>query len=232
LLDVFATIGTRALTEYTRAVERYVRLATGPSQQQDKGVATAVSRGFDDYLRDEYPLVAAVQAGVDCCDVAVRSWIDAGRRFAEKGNAKAGPVAATAPARAASSILFRGAAGTRVTNGFMVANTRQRPVEVSFAMTQLASDGKDARVSPTIRFTPATSTLAAGAEQVIECTLWLGEEFRPGVAYRGQIRVVEFPETAIAVSIQVDETNTPQDVTKTKSAAAPPARSSRKRKKR
>lgn len=232
LLDSFATAGTRALKEYTRAYALYVGALARLSPQPGDDAA-ALTQRYAEFVRSEYPqlLAGVAKVGVECCTDVLRSWAEAGRSAMEQGNVHASrPAATPSPAtKPVSSLFFRGPAGARVANGFVVANTRHRPVDVSFAMTQLVSDDdKTSSVSPTVQFAPATCALAAGAEHVIQCTVWLAGDYSPGVTYRGQIRVAEFPEMAIAVSVEVHAAEKPPAPAASTTPAATRPRTKRK----
>jgi hypothetical protein len=225
LFDSFATAGTRALTEYTRAYELYLGALARLSPQPGDDTA-ALTQRYAEFVRSEYPqlLAGVAKVGMECCTDVWRSWAEVGRSAMEQGNAQTSkPVATPSPGtKPVSSLFFRGPAGARVANGFVVANTRHQPVDVSFAMTELVSDDKTSSVSPTVQFAPATCALTAGAEHVIQCTVWLAEDYLPGVTYRGQIRVAEFPEMAIAVSVEVDAAQKPPAPAPSTAAATRP----------
>jgi hypothetical protein len=106
-------------------------------------------------------------------------------------------------------LLFHGFRGQSASNAFLVTNNRDEAIDVEFDVAQVTGLDDQASFKPKAKFTPEKCRLAAHSNRVIQCTLPLTGEFVAGQRYSGSIAVVGYPEMAMRISVEVEESSQP-----------------------
>jgi hypothetical protein len=110
------------------------------------------------------------------------------------------------PARGARSpLLFHGERGHQASNAFMVSNSHDQAIDVTFAIGELASGDGSVHFEPEARFTPSHCKVPPRGQQVVQCSLSLSADFAAGQAHHGHIQVVGYPEMAMPIRVEVEE---------------------------
>lgn len=209
-------LGSRYLTEYNRGMEQYVKYLTNAT----KGGASEFT---DDGLQGRYVEFAKAEvtralgqfseAGLSFYTQWLDGAIATSNRFRDqvlhpRPDEKHSESSAYRPPRTTqvpAALLFRGERGTSPSNSFLAVNNRDEPIEVSFDVAELVTEDGLTRFRPTASFHPTTCRLEPRAEQAVQCTMKLSDEFVAGKIHRGQIQVVGYPEMAMSVTAQVEE---------------------------
>jgi hypothetical protein len=212
LIESWRRLGSTYLSAYARGAERYAQLVAGAGAAR-AGVPAAESlpQRYAEFVRGEGArlLQRVAEASLDYYTAVLEAGLDAAKVYFEQVVQAQASGAAAAPSGTRASLLFHGEAGCPCSNAFLIANNRAEAIEVGFDLPELASADSSSRVQPSIRFEPPSCCLAPGAQQVVTCTLHLTDELRPGVDYRGQIRVLGFPDMSMGVTVRVDAASKP-----------------------
>lgn len=219
----FGDLGARVVGEYNRNMKRYTAFLTGLTKRPPEVLAIGeLPTRYANFVQTEGPNLAGqvVEAGLTYYRAVIDGGIDAANRYFEQVLGIAvEPGLAKVDRPTPSTLLFRGRHGDMASNAFLVSNHRSEPVEVSFDIAEVASENGESRFRPTATFSPASCRLGPNAEQVVQCTILLCEQFRAGVPYVGQIEVIGFPMMAMRLAVQVDEAG--QEAAARKPAAKP-----------
>lgn len=113
--------------------------------------------------------------------------------------------AAAARQDARVELRLAGRAGERVATSFVLENHFDRPVDVTFACDELASDAGGALPGSLVAFEPPTLAIPPRGEAVGTVIVSLSGEFTPGQTYTTRIRLLGFPERELGLSIRVLE---------------------------
>ncbi len=221
----FGDLGARVFGEYTRNMKRYTAFLTDLTKRpaEDLAVGELPTR-YADFVQTEGPNLAGqvAEAGLTYYRAVIDGGIDAANRYFEQVLGVAvEPSLAKVDRPSPSTLLFHGRHGDKASNAFLVSNNRSEPVEVSFDIAEVASENGASQVRPKVTFSPASCRLGPNAEQVVQCTILLSDQFRAGEAYVGQIQVVGYPEMAMRLSVRVDGAG--RDAAERKPAAKPTA---------
>jgi hypothetical protein len=240
------SLSTRYLEEYTRFLQRYVdfvgsvsapaRDGGGRGEPADLG---AMQKRYADFVVSEAPRVLAQLSEASLnyysalADVGLRTlngYVDSVVRTVGTS-----PRPGAAASGNGDALLFHGIRGQSASNAFLVTNNRDEAIDVEFDIAQVTGKDDQAPFKPKAKFTPEKCRLAAHTNRVIQCTLPLTAEFAAGQRYSGSISVVGYPEMAMRISVEVEES--PEPATGAAPAAAPAAvrkparrRATRKRK--
>jgi hypothetical protein len=214
--QMLGKLGSSYYEAYVRGAERYAKVVGNLLQSGTWSADPGPARQrYEAFVRSEAPkyLGQVAEAGLSYYRLVVESGIGAMDRYVEqvlRPAAATSPAAATTAANAAiaaapsPAMLFRGRAGDKPGNAFVVANHKAEAVDVRFEVTDMTSDDGAARFRPVVEFEPASFSLAGLTEQVIHCNVLLTGDYQPGIAHRAQVHVVGFPEMTIRLSVQVD----------------------------
>jgi hypothetical protein len=232
-------LGTRYMNESMRAWERYTqavsdaasgRINTDDMRQrfnrfaQDEGadfIRRMIKTNMDYYM-------ALLDTGMGFTNRMYEAIFEQQRgvKVEEEGVTKRTSTAAGG----ASELHFSGPAGAKPKQAFVVANHHADAVDVSFEMTEFLSEDGMVRARIPASFDPDRFTLAAGEERIVECTLPMHVDLKPGQSYSSLVRVKGFPEMAvrlIATPVAAKKT-TPGSHAKTRTSAHGKPKSRRK----
>ena len=212
--ESLSDLSSRFLNDYARNAAQYARLFSGMKPSGSGNLAPdQLQQRYSEFLRTEglQTLGKLVEAGMQFYTQVLTVGAEAANRYVEQvllaGAAPPAAGSTGAPAsKAPPVLLFRGKRGDAPSNAFMVSNNQNQSVDVSFDVSDMVSDDKGHRVAPVVHFTPERFELAPNAEQIVQCSIPLSENFTAGQMHHGNIRVVGFPEMTMQISVFVDET--------------------------
>ncbi len=121
-----------------------------------------------------------------------------GFQFGKAAPTPAAPAASDAPS---ATVILEGAIGDEPRGGFVVANRLPRQVSASFAVEPI-TDGEGHRMAGNLNVDPPAVTLDAGKQSVVHVGVRIGEQFQPGVDYRGSVSAPGIADAPIAVVVR------------------------------
>jgi hypothetical protein len=224
------SLSTRYLEEYTRILQRYadfVGSVAAPGRGGDGRIEPAdlgdMQKRYADFVVSEAPKVLARLSEANLnyystlADVGLRTlngYVDSVVRTVGTS-----PRPAAAASGAGNALLFHGIRGQSASNAFLVTNNRDEAIDVEFDIAQVTGGADQAPFKPKATFTPEKCRLAPHSNRVVQCTLALTGEFAAGQRYSGSIAVVGYPDMAMRICVEVEESSQP--TTGTPPAAEP-----------
>jgi hypothetical protein len=216
------SLGTRYLEEYTRILQRYadfVGSVSSPSRGGGERIEPAdlgaMQKRYADFVVSEAPRVLAQLSEAHLnyysalADVGLRTlngYVDSVVRTV---GTSPRPGAGAPGNGGANALLFHGVRGQSASNAFLVTNNRDEAIDVEFNIAQVTGRDDQAPFKPKAKFTPEKCRLAPHTNRVIQCTMPLTGEFAAGQRYSGSITVVGYPEMAMRISVEVEESSEP-----------------------
>lgn len=109
--------------------------------------------------------------------------------------------AAASPPRVEINLQAR--VGDTASAAFLVENSQQQTLEVSFEASQIVSRQGEPIRSPAVRFDPPRVTLKPHLQATVRALIDISPEFKPGELYLLRIRLVGFEQKEVWIGINV-----------------------------
>jgi hypothetical protein len=109
-----------------------------------------------------------------------------------------------APVAPARELVFTGPIGSTVSRSFVISNKTDKPVHVSFELSEFINESGSAKVRVDAQLRPGSFELAGMAEQTVDCSLPLTRAFQPGSEYRAVLRVVGFENMTVGLVVRAE----------------------------
>jgi hypothetical protein len=123
------------------------------------------------------------------------------RALGIKGDTATAPASVSGPARVEINLNAR--VGDTATAAFLVENSQQRTLEVSFEASPIITRQGDPIQSAAVRFDPPRLTLKPRLQATVKALIDISPEFKPGELYLLRIRLVGFEQKEVWIGINI-----------------------------
>lgn len=212
LSESLRRLGSSYLAAYARGAERYAQLVAGAGTgQAGTPAGESLQQRYAEFVGSEGPrlLQRLAEASLNYYTTVLDAGLDAVKVYVEQVLQTQAARSASDPSGTRTALLFVGELGHSASNAFLIANNRAEAIEVGFDVPELVSVDGSSRLMPSIRFEPPSCRLAPSSQQVVSCTIELSDALRPEIDYRGQIRVLGFPDMSMSITVRAHARSKP-----------------------
>ncbi len=207
----FTELASRYLTENVRVWQRYGDMLRQLSTSRPQTPSLQSIQEFA--TRDGVEFISQVmQLNLNYYSSLLDMGVDFTNRMFGKAAQPEAPAQSPPSASAAATptattsgptfeLEFSGRHGETPSSPFVVANKKAEVAEVSFEISEFASEDGRTRFRSPVEFTPDPFVLQPGAEQIVECRLPIDAKFVPGARYMALVRVTGFPGMEIGLIV-------------------------------
>ncbi len=213
--DQIQQLGKRMVDEGTLAWERYIQSLS--STHADQNDFEGMQRDYIDFAKEqgtEY-MRKIMQCNMDYYNGVVNAGMDFSHDMMDKV-LKKGPQQPSASTSAPSDeqvtaskghteLHFHGKKGAPVLQSFMMANNQDKPVKVSFEISEFISEDGKRKIRLPVAFKPDSFELEPGAEQLVECRVNLERELDSDQQHAALARVSGFPDMMVRLVVSIEE---------------------------
>lgn len=201
--DQLRNLGKRYLSEGTQACEHYAKAASDlyrDKNSPDKFVQFAQNEGVDFAKKlfqcnvDYY--LGAMNAGLGFSHNVYESTFD---KQQTTTSADSEETVAPGPNTKIfhTELYFTGKQGDTVSQSFVMANNQQKPIDISFEVSEFVSVDGHVKARVPVTFNPCQFKLEPDQEQIVECQINFSDALAPDQSHQAIARVAGYPDMLV-----------------------------------